>query len=174
MGVLDRLRSLLSSRNEVQQETKISMPDSILRGTAQSQNAQTKKVTFGYVEFFNEITQEAERINLDNILNNEYEILSDGLNVSILEEQGLKDKISESPNRNPVGNQGNKNFEEELKKAVERRQQTRNEQGLKDKIIENTKSSLNDLCLQAEEKSQKMSKNNEKSKQANERVYGIL
>ena len=89
-------------------------------------------------------------------------------------EQGLKDKISESPNRNPIGNQGNKNFEEELKKAVERRQQTRNEQGLKDKIIENTKSSLNDLCLQAEEKSQKMSKNNEKSKQANERVYGIL
>ena len=171
MGVLDRLRSLLSNRNEVQQETKIFMPDSILRGTAQSQNAQTKKVTFGYVEFFDEITQEAERINLDNILDNEYEILSDGLNVSILEEQGLKDKISESPNRNPVGNQGNKNFEEELKKAVERRQQTRNEQGLK---IENTKSSLNDLRLQAEEKSQKMSKNNEKSKQANERVYGIL
>ena len=86
-------------------------------------------------------------------------------------EQGLKDKISESPNRNSVGNQGNKNFEEELKKAVERCQQARNEQGLK---IENTKSSLNDLRLQAEEKSQKMSKNNEKSKQANERVYGIL
>ena len=61
-----------------------------------------------------------------------------------------------------------------MKKAVERRQQARNEQGLKDKIIENTKSSLNDLRLQAEEKSQKMSKNNEKSKQANERVYGIL
>ncbi|MCC4122059.1 hypothetical protein, partial [Lactococcus lactis] len=43
---------------------------------------------------------------------------------------------SESPNRNSVGNQGNKNFEEELKKAVERRQQARNEQGLKDKIFE--------------------------------------